>query len=245
MLRDYRTLLPHGEGDFARSYVQFQETGCPCPGVQLDRFIEGIPFRRSDASHRLYQALCNTPSNIATSAKSKRSFHIKKDARFLENATSTAIPCYGGSLYNHSFPLGFDAMPSRLGRPPSPPPAQPKLHPYSTFETGLPLQFTHPGRAAVTLGQQRQAAPAAACVRGRRPELVYGFCARLRSYHGVVGLSTHLVQRHRDRSAECKLFEVRRVTRVWKHSVEVGRAGDGCDVATWAKLKQVKNDKAS
>ncbi|KAK7940873.1 uncharacterized protein PG986_013260 [Apiospora aurea] len=107
--------------------------------------------------------------------------------------------------------------------------------------TRLVFSSLHPSTPRSPLTSRRR------CLcRDRRPELVCGLCAHLKSYHGVVGHWTHLVQNHRDRSAEDQVCQVRRVARVWKgHLVEIDRAGGGCDVATWAKLEQVGNNKVT
>ncbi|KAK4692933.1 hypothetical protein P7C71_g4366, partial [Lecanoromycetidae sp. Uapishka_2] len=166
----------------------------------------------------------NAKYPLAGTARLK--YHLSDHVTTFHAALTTLELCW----------IQFWILREAKGLGPAETPTRPRWHPYSTFETQLPLS------AGFTIMELDPTCLSTARSTISKPDLRCIFCSRVKSFAGVVALWSHLYHKHSDIACESRLEEIRRTASIWQVYWDTFSDGGKYCNTTVAKLKQIEEE---
>lgn len=255
---------------FMRALAWFEHKSWPRNGIALDNFLSCGPFKPMDASHLCHQDHCvvsdhvvyeSTETNQDRKLCRQYAMHLRgKSMDIPSHCTMHSPPCkmqvwalsYGLKLVlinQHAafttvevYHVQFFILALATGLHWNFSKSMPDSHPYSTFETSLPLSW-NVSHSAININTEdlTQASTAASLsITPQKPVLVCKFCPRIKAFATLMGLWGHLYHKHGNTEEEERLSEIKRTAETWTTywaMMEGGRNGP-----TLEKLAQTKSE---
>lgn len=117
---------------------------------------------------------------------------------------------------------------------------RPRRHPYTSFESQLPLSSVFDS-VAVDPNHLEPKGPKSRRRNGK-PDLICTFCTRINCFSSVVGYWSHLFYKHKETPEKDRLQEIRRTASLWRlywdQSPEKRKGG----YSTLVKLDQIDEE---